>query len=234
MKTLLLNDLDFKFNAHDQLFFHNVHIKFDSGKTYFIQGKNGVGKSVFFSLLQGTSPRGTVLTGKISFNNSEFSIKNNCIDNKISSQIKTVVQDINKMIISAMTIEENLRLAHLPRYPQFIPLAHDFNLPTIIKDFGINDLKKNVYLLSGGQKQILAIIMALQKPTQILLLDEPTAALDEKNSHMVIQFLNTLAQELDLIIIIITHDKELTQTYAQNRTITIKKNNNETRTINFT
>jgi ABC-type lipoprotein export system ATPase subunit len=98
---------------------------------------------------------------------------------------------------------------------------HEFNL----------NLKKNVQQLSGGQKQILAIMMALQKPTQILLLDEPTAALDEKNTHMVIQFLNTLAQERNLIIIIITHDKELTQTYAHNRTITIKKDAGDTRTI---
>lgn len=234
MKTLLLENLDFKFNTQHQPFFHNVHIKFDSGKIYFIQGKNGVGKSVFFSILQGTSPRDSTLTGKISFNNVEFSIKNNRVDNKISSHIKTVVQDINKMIINAMTIEENLRLAHLPQYPQLIPLNHKVNLPHIVRDFGINDLKKNVHHLSGGQKQILAIIMALQKPTQILLLDEPTAALDEKNSHIVIQFLSTLAKELDLIVIIITHDKELTQTYAENRAITIKKNNDETRTIQFT
>jgi putative ABC transport system ATP-binding protein len=233
MKKLLLHNLNFQFNVEEQPFFHDINIEFNSGTTYFIQGKNGAGKSTFFSILQGTTPRNALLTGKISFDGTQFSIKNNCMDNTISSQVKTVVQDINKMIISSMTIEENVCLAHLPQYPRLIPLVHNLNLPIIMKDFGINNLKKNVQTLSGGQKQILGTIMALQKPTQILLLDEPTAALDEKNSHMVIQFLNTLAQELDLIVIIITHDKELTQTYANNRAITIKKNNDETRTITF-
>ena len=153
------------------------------------------------------------------------------MDSNISSQVKTVVQDINKMIVNAMTVEENLRLAHLPTYPRLIPLSHNINLSTIMKDFGINQLTTNVQQLSGGQKQILAIMMALQKPTQILLLDEPTAALDEKNTHIVIQFLTDLAKTLDLIIIIITHDKELTTTYAKDRTVTIKVEKNETRTI---
>ena|SRR5438445_7360110 len=231
MKKLLLHNISFKFNPQEQPFFHDANIEFDSGKIYFIQGKNGVGKSTFFSVLQGTTPRSALLTGKIIFNGTEFNIKNNYMDPKISSQVKTVVQDSNKMIVNTMTIDENLRLAHLPKRPRLIPLAHTINVPTIMKDFGINNLNKNVQQLSGGQKQILAIMMALQKPTQILLLDEPTAALDEKNTHMVIQFLIDLAKTLDLIIVIITHDKELTTTYAQNRTLTIKINDKGTRTI---
>lgn len=231
MKKLLLQDINFKFKPQEQPFFHDVHMEFDSGAIYFIQGKNGVGKSTFFSILQGTTPRNAVLTGKISFDGTEFSIKNNCMDNTITSKVKTVVQDINKMIINAMTIEENLRLAHLPKYPHLLPLAHDITIPTLIKEFGITNLKKNVQQLSGGQKQILAIIMALQKPTQILLLDEPTAALDEKNTHMVMQFLTNLAKTLNLIVMIITHDKELTVTYPQNRTVTIVMNKAGVRTI---
>lgn len=231
MKKLLVRNMSFTFNPQEQPFFHDAHIEFDSGTIYFIQGKNGVGKSTFFSLLQGTTPRSASLTGTIIFDGNEFIIKNNCVDHKISSRVKTVVQDSNKMIVNAMTVEENLRLAHLPTYPRLIPLSHQINLPSIMKNFGINRLDANVQQLSGGQKQILAIMMALQKPTQILLLDEPTAALDEKNTHMVIQFLTDLAKTLDLIIIIITHDKELTATYAKDRTVTIKVEQNGTRTI---
>lgn len=224
--------MSFKFNGQKNYFFHNAHITFESGNTYFIQGKNGVGKSTFFSILQGTIPRNATLTGAVIFDNKEFIINNNCFDQKLCSQIKTVVQDVNSMIVNAMTVEENLKLAQLTRYPRVVLLTHTVAVPEIMHNFGINQTMF-VQQLSGGQKQILAIMMALQKPTHILLLDEPTAALDEKNTHMVIQFLNTLAQELDLIIIIITHDKELTQTYAHNRNITIKKDSDEIRTITF-
>jgi len=231
MKKLLLHNINFKFNQHDQPFFHDAHVEFKAGLLYFIQGKNGVGKSTFFSLLQGTTPRNAILTGVIILNETEFIIKNNRLDHKITSHVKTVIQDINKMIVNAMTIEENLRLAHLPKYPRLFPLTHTINLSTIMKDFGIDQLHQTVQKLSGGQKQILAIIMALQKTTKILLLDEPTAALDEKNTHMVIQFLTQLAKTLDLIIIIITHDKELTSTYGQHHTLTIAADTEGIRTI---
>jgi ABC-type lipoprotein export system ATPase subunit len=232
MKKLVINNMSFKFNGHANYFFHNAHITFESGNTYFIQGKNGVGKSTFFSILQGTIPRNATLTGSVTFNNKEFVIQNNCFDQKLCSQVKTVVQDVNAMVVNAMTVEENLKLAQLTAYPHLTPLAYSVTVPDIMQSFGINQ-RMLVQKLSGGQKQILAIMMALQKPTQILLLDEPTAALDEKNTHMVIQFLNTLAQKEDLIIVIITHDKELTQTYAHNRNVTIKKDSDETRTITF-
>ena len=232
MKKLIIKEMSFKFNGQQNYFFHNANITFESGNTYFIQGKNGVGKSTFFSILQGTIPRNATLTGTVIFDNKEFIIANNCFDQKLCSQVKTVVQDVNSMIVNAMTVEENLQLAHLPTYPRLIPLAYTITVPEIMHGFNIDQLMK-VQQLSGGQKQILAIMMALQKPTQILLLDEPTAALDEKNTHMVIQFLNMLAQERKLIVIIITHDKELTQTYAQNRNVTIKKDADETRTITF-
>jgi len=232
MKKLIIKDMNFKFNEQQNYFFHTINITFKSGNTYFIQGKNGVGKSTFFSILQGTLPHHSLLTGTVNFNNTEFIINNNCIDQKLYSHVKTVVQNVNTMIVNSMTVEENLKLAGLPTYPRCKPLSSIIALPAIMHEFMIDPLM-NVEQLSGGQKQILAIMMTLQKPTQILLLDEPTAALDEKNTHMVIQFLNTLAQKIDLIILIITHDKELTQTYAQDRTIIIKKDVNETRTIAF-
>lgn len=235
MKKLIINTMSFKFSGQKNNFFNNIHITFQSGNAYFIQGKNGVGKSTFFSILQGTIPRNATLTGSITFNNHEYLIKNNMLDVQLSSQIKTVVQDVNSMVVNTMTVKENLQLAHLPLYPRAKPLSTESvntMSSSLLHDFNI-DPTLQVHQLSGGQKQILAIMMALQKPTQILLLDEPTAALDEKNTHMVIQFLNTLTQTLNLIVIIITHDKELTQTYAHNRSIVIKKESDETRTIAF-
>ncbi len=230
MKKLIINNMSFKFNGQKNYFFHNAHITFESGNTYFIQGKNGVGKSTFFSILQGTIPRNATLTGTVIFDAAEFIIQNNCFDQKLCSQIKTVVQDVNSMIVNAMTVKDNLQLAHLPMYPRLIPLAYTVTMSKIMHQFNIDQVM-TVQQLSGGQKQILAIMMALQKPTQILLLDEPTAALDEKNTHMVIQFLTDLAKTLDLIIIIITHDKELTTTYAKNHAVTINIEDNGTRSI---
>ena len=73
--------------------------------------------------------------------------------------------------------------------------------------------------------------MSLQKPTRVLLLDEPTAALDDKNAKMVMGFLETLLQSTDLTILIICHDKELVEKYAHDYYFEIKvheKNNHRT------
>jgi ABC-type lipoprotein export system ATPase subunit len=87
-------------------------------------------------------------------------------------------------------------------------------------------------MLSGGQRQILAILMALQKSASILLLDEPTAALDDKNSSMVMSFLNELlATDKNLTVLIICHDKELVDTYAHSQYHQIEVHDDNTRTI---
>lgn len=214
--------MTFKFDAYGPAFFENVTVSFKSGHLYFVQGKNGVGKSTFFSILQNTIPHNASLIGTIELDNKVFEITNNTMPHAISSQVKTVVQDINKMIVTTLTVKENMQLALLPSHPGLNLLSSHITLPTIMYTFGI-DLITEVYKLSGGQKQILAIMMALQKPTQILLLDEPTAALDDKNTNVVMKFLTKLAQEKNIIIIIITHDKELLHTYTHNGSITITK-----------
>jgi ABC-type lipoprotein export system ATPase subunit len=230
MKKLIISHLNFKFNKQRNYFFHDANITFESGKIYFIQGKNGVGKTTFFSILQGTTPHNAQLSGSVTFNNKEYIIKNNTMHAELSAHIKTMLQDSNKMVVNTMTVEENLKLAQLPFYPRLKPLCNSTHIPAIMHIFNI-DQSLPVQQLSGGQKQILAIIMTLQKPTQVLLLDEPTAALDDKNSQTVMQFLATLAKELDLIVVIITHDKELVESYKDHSIITIKKDEHEIRSI---
>lgn len=231
MKKLIIDHMTFGFNVHGPAFFKNVTINFESGNIYFVQGKNGVGKSTFFSILQGTTPHTATLEGTIHYDNHTVRITNNMIPHALSSLVKTVVQDVTQMIVTTFTVQENMQLALLPTYPTLASLPLTTSIPHIIHTFGI-ELTTESYKLSGGQKQIVAIMMALQKPTQLLLLDEPTAALDEKNTAIVMQFLTKLAKELNLIIIIITHDKELLTTYNQKSNIIITKNENDTtRTI---
>lgn len=227
---MTITNMSFKFNKQTDYFFRDANITFESGNIYFVQGKNGVGKSTFFSILQGSIPHDAQLTGSVTFNNTEYVIQHNSMNPTLCSHIKTMLQDSNKMVVATMSVEENIHLAQLPYYPGLKILAHSTQMPAILHEFNI-DQKQQVHYLSGGQKQILAIIMTLQKPTHILLLDEPTAALDDKNSNMVMQFLQTLAHQLDLIVIIITHDKELIDTYADCRKILIKRENDDNRSI---
>lgn len=222
--------MTFKFISTDQPFFSNISLTLEEKKVYVVEGKNGVGKSTFFSLLQGTNSPNSEITGSVTYDSAAHKITHNHLPHEVISQVKTVVQDTAKMIVPVMTVQENLQLAQLSHYPTLRPLAHHASIPEIMKDFTL-DLSSSVEHLSGGQKQILAIIMALQKPTKILLLDEPTAALDDKNTQLVINFLTTLAQKLNLIIVIITHDKDIINKCGSGQRILIKNTENQIRMI---
>ena len=63
---------------------------------------------------------------------------------------------------------------------------------------------------------MLAMLMVTQKPLDILLLDEPTAALDSKNSDYLMQGIENLAKEKNIVIVCITHDQEIIEKYAKN------------------
>lgn len=69
-------------------------------------------------------------------------------------------------------------------------------------------LKKNLYSLSGGEKQRLSIARALLKPGELILADEPTGSLDDKNKKIVMDLL-TQGEFADKTLILTSHDQEL-------------------------
>ena len=72
--------------------------------------------------------------------------------------------------------------------------------------------KKKVKILSGGQKQRVALLRAMIKNVDILLCDEPTGSLDDKNAKMVFELLHAEAKER--LVIVITHNEQLAYQYA--------------------
>lgn len=69
------------------------------------------------------------------------------------------------------------------------------------------DYKPNA--LSGGQKQRVAIARALVNQPQLILADEPTAALDQKSGREVVTLMQQLAKEQGCTILIVTHDNRI-------------------------
>mgnify|MGYP003498990700 FL=1 len=67
-------------------------------------------------------------------------------------------------------------------------------------------LKKFPSQLSGGQIQRVVIAIALSRDIKLLLLDEPTTALDEENKNNIINLLNEIKNRLNILILFVTHD----------------------------
>ena len=153
-----------------------------------ILGPNGAGKTLFLHLLQGLI---LPTEGKITFDN-EISIK------PTYSGISMVMQ---KPQFLRRSVENNIK---------FILKLSDKcsykNLLDVLERFGLS--KKRGLLaneLSGGEKQRLALALAISKDPKILLLDEPTASADPQTTFMIE---NILAEESSLgrKLILVTHD----------------------------
>ncbi|MCE8424139.1 MAG: ATP-binding cassette domain-containing protein, partial [Candidatus Methanoperedens sp.] len=86
---------------------------------------------------------------------------------------------------------------------------------------GLTDkVKSKPAQLSGGESQRVAIARAMVKHPEIVLADEPSANLDAKNSHHILQTMKRLNEELKTTFIFATHDEKVMQ--HLNRIITLK------------
>ena len=211
---LRIQHVSFAFDTNQGPFFKDVNLSFQAGSLHFIRGRNGSGKTTLFRILHADIAAHESLVGTFVLDNNTYDVTENDFYYQYIMHVKHVVQNINSMLIFPFTVLQNLQLAQLSSYPWIEQLPALDDIPLLMYTFGIRP-DMLVSALSGGQRQILAIFMMLQKKTRVLLLDEPTAALDPHNADQVMQCLERLAVNLDLVVLVISHDKELVESYAK-------------------
>lgn len=113
----------------------------------------------------------------------------------------------NYALIDDETVEENLMLTLY-----YTKMSKDEKLEKIkhaLQEVGLSEaLKMKVYALSGGEQQRIALARCMLKPGNIILADEPTGNLDEKNKRTVMNILKQL-HKTGKTIIVVTHDMEI-------------------------
>jgi len=209
-KNIKLQNVTFSFSEQSKKFFDDLNIEFFEHTLNFIQGKNGVGKSTLLQVLSGEISKEHNLQGQLQIGMDIYDLSQT---QKIAQLVARVPQNFNEILVEAYSFVENLQFAQMSRYPTLFQLPVKKQLPSLIKKYGI-DNNRPVSLLSGGQRQILSILMVLERSPKVLLLDEPTAALDEENANIVMNFLQDLCMHQDLTVIAIVHNHELVAKYA--------------------
>ena len=165
-----------------------------------IQGESGCGKS---SLLYILGMLDCDFQGEIHFQGELI----NDPEDYIQCHISYMMQ--NKDFISSLTIQENIFLAS-----QVSSYAIDqAQYKKIVNQLGIQDLlNRYLHQLSGGQLKRVSIAKALLKQSPILLCDEPTGALHQKQAHEVMRLLKECAKTR--LVVIVSHDPKLLKTYC--------------------
>lgn len=127
--------------------------------------------------------------------------------------IGRVFQDPMKGTAGGMQLEENLLLAFRRGESRRLKWAfsdgdHEKYREMVARlDLGLEDrLGTRIDLLSGGQRQAVTLLMATLKKPDILLLDEPTAALDPKTADKVLKITDEIVSEQHLTTLMITHN----------------------------
>ncbi|GAB3925758.1 dipeptide/oligopeptide/nickel ABC transporter ATP-binding protein [Microlunatus endophyticus] len=192
-----------------------VSLTVREGDIYALAGESGCGKSTLaYSLLGMVPPPGVVSTGQITFRGHTLTgMDRRKLDQIRGAEISMVFQAAMNAFNPVITIGTQVEHV-LQAHPDSFPTAREgreyfeYLLRLVRLDPEVV-WKGYESRLSGGMKQRVAIALGLLLRPSVLVLDEPTTALDILNQRLVIDILNDLHETLGVTIIFITHDLAL-------------------------
>jgi ABC-type bacteriocin/lantibiotic exporter with double-glycine peptidase domain len=193
INTIELKNCFFEFK--NNIIFKELNLKIKKNNIYCIKGKSGAGKTSLIFLLMNL----------YQFKKGDFLINNLSITNSINWGNKLGYVPQNPIIID-FSLRENLFLEEDENdyFSKSESLFEKLNLKYIFENH--KNKTSNLRSLSGGEKQRIALIRALIKNPEILILDEPISSLDYENSSKIIDHLTNIKK--DKIIILTTHDNK--------------------------
>lgn len=179
-------------------------------------GSNGCGKTTLLNCIAGTLE---VNEGQIVLDGKDITSMSN---HKRANFMARVFQDPNSGTISNMSLVQNLSLAeqrgkkkHYFRWSETAQKRERYKELLSSLGLGLEDrLDSQMNSFSGGRRQLVTLLMATLNTPKILLLDEPTAALDPKTSKLVLELTNKIVHDNHIPTLMITHNMKDAITYG--------------------
>ncbi len=189
-----------------------VSFQINKKETLGVVGESGCGKSVTSLSIMGLipTPPGRIIAGEIFFDGQDLVRLNKEQMRKIrGSQISMIFQEpmssLNPVHTVGRQISESIQLHEQVSRRQAFNKAVE-----LLRQVGIplpeRRVKEYPHQLSGGMRQRVMIAIALSCNPRLLIADEPTTALDVTIQAQILELLKSLKQDLDMSIMIITHD----------------------------
>ncbi len=179
----------------------NVNLSVMPAEIHGVVGENGAGKSTLMKVLSGVYPAGTY-DGAIRFEGSERQFK------KISDSedIGIIIIHQELALIPLLSIAENLFLGHETAKGGVINWFEAFKRTReLLKKVGLDEHPNTLITNIGtGKQQLVEIAKALNKKVKLLILDEPTSSLNEKDSNALLELLKGFRSQ-GISSILITH-----------------------------
>ena len=198
----MLRTRSLTFSYDENTSFDFPDLQLESGEKMLLFGESGVGKTTFLHLIAGLLRPNT---GSVELKGTMISeLPSLQLDRYRGENIGLVFQSPH--FVQAINVLENLSLVqYLAKKPQDKKRSI-----AVLQSLGVADKKfKKPNQLSQGEQQRVSIAMAVINSPQLILADEPTASLDDKNCKRVVDLLKEQAEASNSQLIIITHDQRL-------------------------
>jgi len=186
---------------------NDVSLNIEKEEFVIVVGANGSGKTTLLNIISGAE---FCTSGKITIDKTDVS---RLPEYKRSKWIARVFQNPLSGTASELSILDNFRLAAIRTTQKKLVIGVNEEFKKRVKDkiavlgMGLeNKLEQAMGTLSGGQRQALTLLMSVMDDTKILLLDEPTAALDPRSAAIILQTADSLIKQYKLTAILITHN----------------------------
>ena len=188
-----VSDLSFGYDSKRKVL-ENINFQLKKGESVGLVGANGVGKSTLLRILVGLN---TGFQGDVMVNNIPLEKKNL---KTIRKNVGYVFQDADSQLFMSTVFDD---VAFAPRNYGMSEAEVNEKTMEALKVVHIEQLKdKQIYKLSGGEKKLASIATILSTEPDVILMDEPSVALDPKKRRNLINILNRLNQAK----IIASHD----------------------------
>ena len=208
--TIRVKNLNFFYGSSQALF--DINLEANEGDTVVLLGPSGAGKS---TLIRTLNLLEVPKSGELSIANNDFNLSNAMANPKAIRQLR---QDVGMVfqqyhLWPHLTVIENLIEAPM-KVRGVSENEAKADAMELLKRLRLEKLADRFPLhLSGGQQQRVAIARALMMKPQVLLFDEPTAALDPEITAQVVDIIKEL-QETGITQVVVTHEVNVAQKVA--------------------
>lgn len=184
-----------------------ISLSIADGEYLILIGSNGSGKTTLLNVIAGAE---MCSAGKVLFDSRDVT---SLPDYRRSQWVARVFQNPLMGTAPDLSILDNFRLAAIRTTGKGLRIGVNSQFRKQVQDkiatlgMGLeNKVEQAMGSLSGGQRQALTLLMSVMDSTRILLLDEPTAALDPRSAATILQLADSLVKQYKLTAILITHN----------------------------
>lgn len=201
-----VRDLNFSFGEGElrKQVLYDVSLTIEPGTVVILMGPSGCGKTTLLTLLGGLR----------SVQEGQVSVLGHDLDAAGPKELVAVRRNIGFVfqlhnLLDFLTARQNVEMS-LQLHPEVDPVTRRQRSEDILRVVGLGE-RIHYYpaALSGGQRQRVSIARALVAHPQLILADEPTAALDSTSGRQVVELLQRLAKEQGATVLMVTHDNRI-------------------------